>query len=451
MVRVVNNYEPAVMVIFGVTGDLSKRYLLPALYHLCKDGLLPKPFRIVGTSRQQLQLDEFLGQVELCVLEKDNVCDPIVLKQLRDMMELSVLDPVVGDSYVALHDRLTALEDEQGVCLNRLYYLSIPPQLYSSVVSHLGSANLNGSCQHDKAVTRLLVEKPFGYDLTSAEELIAKTSQVFREEQTYRIDHYLAKDLVQNILLFRQKNPDLEARWNGQHVASITISSYEKIGIEGRHFYNEIGALRDLIQSHLWQLLGLIIMDLPPKLSSELIHTNKATALATIGPLPMQDIAQKSVRAQYDGYKTEVGDEDSQTETFAALRFNIPDGRWQGSELLLATGKALDAKRTEICVEFKNAERIFFRVQPNPGIEVSSGLQASTDFSDKDTPLLHADPDAYERVLIDAVRGDHTLFATADEILASWHSLQPVLEMWAKGTPKLQNYPKNSKPESLLK
>ena len=438
------------MVIFGITGDLSKRYLLPALYHLCKDGLLPKPFRIVGTSRQPLQLDEFLGQVELCVLEQDNVCDPVVLKQLRGMMELVQLDPVSGDGYIALLEHLNALEEGQGVCLNRLYYLSIPPQLYGTVVSHLGSAKLNGSCQHDKAVTRLLVEKPFGYDLTSAEELIAKTGEAFSEEQTFRIDHYLAKDLVQNILLFRQKNPELEAKWNGQNISSITISSYEKIGVEGRHFYDEIGALRDLIQSHLWQLLGLTIMDVPSALTSESIHASKADALLAIGPLPTQDIIQRSVRGQYEGYAAEVGNEDSQTETFAALRFSIPDKRWQGSQILLATGKALDAKRTEICVEFKDRERIFFRVQPNPGIELSTGLQASTDFSDKETPLTHADPDAYERVLIDAVRGDHTLFATADEILASWHSLQPVLDTWAKGTPELRRYPKANKPEDLL-
>ena len=439
------------MVIFGVTGDLSKRYLLPALYHLMKDGLLPKPFRIIGTSRQPLELDDFLGHVELCVLEKDNVCDPAVLASLREAMELFRLDPVDDKDYERLNERLDTLENEQGVCLNRLFYLSIPPQLYSGVVSRLGAAGLNGSCRHGNAATRLLVEKPFGFDLASAEDLITETAGVFSEVQTYRIDHYLAKDLVQDILLFRRENPAIEARWNGEHIRKITITAYETIGVEGRHFYDEIGALRDLIQSHLWQLLGLVIMELPDSGAGEAIHAGKAEALRSIGPLAAERIGKDSVRGQYDGYKPEVGNEDSATETFAGLRLELPAGRWQGCEAVIATGKSLNEKRTEICIAFKDGSSVYFRVQPDPGIELSSGLEAVTDFSGKETPLTHENPDAYERVLIDAIRGDQTLFASADEILASWHSLQPVLDTWTKGEPALQYYPKGSSPAELLK
>lgn len=449
MARAVNNYQPAVMVIFGITGDLSKRYLLPALYHLCKDELLPEPFIIIGTSRQKQGLDEFLGQVELCVLEQDKVCDPEVLKRLRGMMELFQLDPTEEKDYHALYSRLDTLEEEQGICLNRLYYLSIPPQLYSGVVSRLGSAGLNGSCRHGNAMTRLLVEKPFGYDLASAKELIAETAKVFTEEQAFRIDHYLAKDTVQNILEFRRKNPELEERWNSQNIQKIEITAYETLGIGSRKFYDGIGALRDIIQSHLWQLLGLIVMELPPSAASRPIHTAKAAALEAIGALPAQEVSKNTTRAQYDGYGDEVGNEGSQTETFAAIRFTLPSDRWQGCEASLATGKNLNEKCTEICLHFSDNTRVHFRIQPQPAVELE-GLAAITDFSDKETPLTHTNPDAYERVLIDAIRGDHTLFASSEEILASWRSLQPVLDEWAKGTPPLRYYRRGSQPESLL-
>lgn len=445
-----NSYDPAVVVIFGITGDLSKRYLLPALYHLCKDELLPKPFRIVGTSRQELELDEFLGQVELCVLEQDNVCDPAVLGRLRSMMELFHLDPADERDYHALRSRLDALEEEQGICLNHLYYLSIPPQLYSGVVSRLGAAKLNGSCSHGNALTRLLVEKPFGYDLASAQELIDETAKVFDEAQTFRIDHYLAKDTVQNILLFRRKNPDLEKRWNAKDIGKIEITAYETVGVGTRKFYDGIGALRDVIQSHLWQLLGLTIMELPAELDSGSIHASKAAALESIGPLPAESVSRDTLRAQYDGYGKEVGNESSSTETFAFLRFTLSPGHWQGSEVSLATGKYLNEKCTEICVHFRDGTRVHFRVQPRPAIELE-GLTAVTDFSDKETPLTHTDPDAYERVLIDAIRGDRTLFASSDEILASWHSLEPVLLEWNKDVPPLKRYRRGSPPGALFK
>lgn len=450
MAKAVNNSEPAVMVIFGITGDLSKRYLLPALYHLCKDGLLPEPFRIVGTSRRPLELDEFLGQVELCVLEQDNVCDPVVLKRLRSMIELFRLNPVEPADYAALRVRLETLENKQGVCLNRLYYLSIPPQIYGPVVDNLGAADLNTSCQHGKAAVRLLVEKPFGYDLVSAEALIADTGAVFSEEQTFRIDHYLAKDTVQNILLFRRENPQLEARWNGRNIKTIEITAYEQIGVGNRKFYDQIGALRDLIQSHLWQLLGLITMELPETLSSALIHEHKAAVLESIGPLPAERVAADSIRGQYEGYKQEIANEDSETETFAAVRFMQPGARWHGTEVVLATGKELHEKCTRIRLCFTDRTEVCFRIQPHPDIEVTGDLPAHTDFSGKETPLNHPAPDAYERVLIDAMRGDQTLFASYGAVLASWRSLQPVLDEWSKGVPPLMYYPKDSDPETLL-
>lgn len=439
---------PATLVIFGVTGDLSKRYLLPALYHLCKDGLLPEHFEIVGTSRQNLELDEFLEQVELCVLEQDKACDPTVLKQLRARMRLTQLNPVEASDYARLKQLLDTIETDAGVCMNRLYYLSIPPQLYEPVIGNLGEQDLQGTCQHGTALTRLLVEKPFGYDLTSAEELIEHTARFFSEEQLYRIDHYLAKETAQNILLFRRRNTDIEARWNSKHIRSIAVEACESIGVEGRKFYDQIGALRDLVQSHLLQLLALVTLELPTELDSRHIHEQKEALLKKIGPFPADKVMSDTVRGQYESYTREVDNQDSTTETFAAIRLHIPSERWQGTEVLLATGKALGRKLTGITVNFHSGEQVLFRVQPEAGIEAPE--RANTDFSDVVRPVNHAQADAYERVLLDAMLGDRTLFISASEVLACWRIVQPVLDEWAKGQPNIVLYKKGTSPNSLL-
>ncbi|HVS58229.1 MAG TPA: glucose-6-phosphate dehydrogenase [Candidatus Saccharimonadales bacterium] len=435
--------NPTILVIFGITGDLSKRYLLPALYHLCKDDLLPQHFVVIGTSRQKQVLDDFLGQVELCVLEQDNVCDPAVLKQLRSLMKLVQLDPTNGTGYGHLLEHLNTIEAEHGICMNRLYYLSIPPQIYEPIVKNLAEQGLNGSCTHNKALTRLMVEKPFGYDLTSAEELIDYTGRCFTEKQVFRIDHYLAKETVQDILLFRQRNPAYEARWNGTHIKQIEVVSYEHLGIEGRRFYDQIGALRDLIQSHLLQLLALTTMELPDALTSAAIHKNKEALLNSIGPFPADKVGTQTIRGQYDGYRHEVDNPDSVTETFAAIRFTIPTARWQGTNIMLATGKGLSAKQTAITVTFRDGSQVQFQVQPQPGI-ATSGERATTDFSDVERPIGHAHADAYERVLVDAIRGDRTLFASSDEVLASWRVVQPVLDQWQQNSGDVVTYPQGS-------
>lgn len=439
------------MIIFGITGDLAKRYLLPALYHLCKDDLLPEQMVIIGTSRQSLDLNQFLGQVELCVLDQDKVCDPQVIKKLHSLLELIQIDPVQVSDYTKLKDRLAAIEKDYKICMNRLFYLSIPPQLYQPVIQNLGISGLNGSCQHGDALTRLLVEKPFGYDIASATDLIDRTAEHFTEDQMFRIDHYLAKETVQNILRFRQANPDIEDRWNGASIEAIDIEAYESLGIENRKFYDEIGALRDIIQSHLWQLVALLAMELPQTLTSQLIHSSKEKLLASIGPLPTNKVALNTTRGQYNGYWQDIGNASSSTETFAAVRFNIPTKRWQQTIFTVATGKKLNEKCTRIGIKFIDGTNVEFRIQPQPAVNVISKTPLITNFSDSETPLNHANPDAYERVLIDAIRGDHTLFASRSEILSSWRSLQPLVDEWAKGHPSLKHYQPASRPSDLLR
>ena len=447
--------EPSVIVIFGITGDLSKRYLLPALYHLFKDNLLNEHTTVLGLTRQSMTTDELFGQVELCINEVDNICDPVALKAMRNKTEIRQFDPGESADYRQLLEYLNQLEAKHGMCLNRLYYLSIPPQLFTDVVHEIGAAELNQSCQHGNAKTRLLVEKPFGYDLASAETLIAKTNEVFDEDQVFRIDHYLAKETVQNILSFRLHNPIFSGIWNSDHITGIDIMASEKIGIEGRaNFYDSVGALRDLVQSHLLQLVAITTMDLPSRLEAEYIHRARRSLLETINPA---DPAQ-AVRGQYTEYRDEVDNQTSSTETFAHLKVNIDNERWRGMPITLTTGKALAEKRTEIVISFTNphdasanTNSLTFRLQPNEGIHLQLRVkqpgfidkvhEAVMDFGYQQAfGVDSSHPGAYERVLVDAVRGDRTLFATSAEVLASWRIIQPIIEAWQGNAEDLQTY-----------
>ena len=465
MSRLHTELEPTILVIFGITGDLASRKVLPAIYHLFKDDLLHKKTLVVGTSRREMSVDDLLKRVELCVLENDNICDPGVLGKIRERLTMVQLDPVNGKDYDALHATLQKLEDGQGICMNRLFYLSIPPGVYPALVKHLGEHSLNGSCKHNVAQARLLVEKPFGYDYESAQQLIQNTSRSFSEEQIFRIDHYLAKETVQNILAFRKHNPIFSSLWTAQHIKRVDVVAFEKIGIEGRkEFYEQVGALRDLVQSHLLQLLALTAMDIPADItSSKQIHKSKQAVLEDIVPVPADKVAERTLRAQYKTYRREVNNPESLTETFAALKLFIDRPAWKDVVFNLATGKALAEKRTAITITFGNEEhanRLTFRLQPNEGIDIellvkkpgfAHELQtANMDFRYADTFAGSSHPDAYERVLVDAIRGDHTLFATADEVLASWRILQPLLGEWGKTGNDVRFYKNGTHPEALL-
>jgi glucose-6-phosphate 1-dehydrogenase len=458
--------EPAIIVIFGITGDLAKRYLLPALYHLFKDGLLHSETQIVGISRQSLTAEILLNQVEVCVNEIDKVCDPTALNQLRKALSMFQMDPVDAPAYSRLLERLNAIEADKGMCMNRLYYLSIPPQIYGPVVRLMGKTGLNTSCPHGVAKTRLLVEKPFGYDEASAIALIGDTAKVFSEEQIFRIDHYMAKETVQNILVFRFENPIFEALWNRQHITAIEINTSEQIGIEGRvQFYEPLGALRDFIQSHLLQLLAVVTMDQPAALDSQHIHSRKQAVLEQVLAVPPDQVATRTVRGQYDGYRQEVKNSDSTTETFAGIRIYIDSDRWRDVPIIIWTGKALSEKKTEIILTFEGSSAhpnyLRFRVQPNEGIELdlmtktpgfAAELQETNmDFSYRQNFSHQGLPNAYEYVLVDAIRGDHTLFATSEEVLAAWRVVQSVLDEWAKNSAGLMTYPRGASGAELAK
>ncbi|HVC36532.1 MAG TPA: glucose-6-phosphate dehydrogenase [Candidatus Dormibacteraeota bacterium] len=459
---------PSILVIFGITGDLSKRKLLPSLYHLFKDGLLPKQISIVGTSRQAITVNDFLTQIELCILETDNICDPAVLKLIRQKLTIIKFDPADSHQYDELLDRLNDIEEEQGVCMNRLYYLSIPPNIYSPLVRNLGLHGLNKSCKHGQATTRLLVEKPFGYDLESAQDLIDKTSQYFNENQIFRIDHYLAKETVQNILAFRKHNPLFTSLWNRHHIKMISIKAYEKIGIEGRvAFYEQVGALRDIVQSHLLQLLALTTMELPEDITdASAIHAKKLALLRAVQPLTPDQVKKQVFRAQYVNYRKEVSNPSSQTETFVGLNLRINNERWKGVPIHIATGKALAEKQTIIQLiisdesRYSSTNELTFQLQPNEGISLALRVKtpsfahaletARMDFSYQNTFGNRHHPDAYERVIVDVLRGDHILFTTSEEVLASWTIIEPILDEWARNKHHLPLYPMGATESQLL-
>ena len=455
--------EPAIIVIFGITGDLAGRYLLPSLYHLIKDDLLPEHTEIVGVTRRDVSVSDLLTTTELCVMETNNVCDPAVLKRMQNTLSMYKMDLDSDNDYDQLKTYLDDVETKHGVCMNRLYYLSIPPSVYRPIVGLLGQHGLNASCPHGKAATRLLVEKPFGHDLTSATELIEETGKQFREEQIYRIDHYLAKETVQNILTFRLHNPIFEALWNNRYIASIDISATETIGIEGRAtFYEQTGALRDLIQSHLLQLLAATTMERPTSMSSETIHATRLKLFEAIEPMPHDMVTERTVRGQYESYRDEVHNPTSTIETYAAIKLFIQNSRWEDTPITIRTGKALNEKATTISVTFKHPEGathhpnvLTFAVQPREGISLD--LYVKRPGFDNDMQAVPMDfryernfgdanghPNAYERVLIDAVRGDRTLFATGSEVLASWRIIQPILDVWAENGTNIQVYKKGS-------
>lgn len=447
---------PSIIVIFGITGDLAQRYLLPGLYHLFKDDLLDERTVILGVTRRDVSEEELLGQVELCVNETDKVCDPVALKKVHKALKMHQMSLTDADDYRKLLEVMNDIEADEGVCMNRLYYLSIPPQMFEPIVRNLGEQGLNASCQHGSADTRLLVEKPFGYDLRSARELINETGAWFTEDQLFRIDHYLAKDMVQRVLTFRNSHDEVEALWSNEYIERIEITAFEKLDIEGRAtFYEEVGALRDFIQSHLLQILAIVTMDLPDGMESSALHKTRLALLRSIKPITEPDVSSRTVRAQYEGYRAEVHSDDSVTETYAAINPEINAVRWQGVDIILKTGKAMSERRADIRIVFKDeAGSIAFRIQPDPKIVVTSGnrtpeyvrkLQLLADSDDTAAAQgRHYVPDAYERVLIDAVRGDHTLFTTSDEVIAAWDIVDSIVHAWSRDDTGLKFYSKGS-------
>ncbi len=451
--------EPAILTIFGITGDLAHRKLLPALYNLADSGILPETLRIVGITRSGTTVKELLVSIKKSVEDSGKTCNDITLSWIERAMNVVTMDITDSDDYKKLKSALDEIETDLGVCMQRLFYLAIPSTVFEPVVNRLGEHGLRNGCQHGETESRLLIEKPFGYDLASTETLIATLQQSFNEDQIYRIDHYLAKETVQNVLSFRFENPLFNGAWDKVSVSHIMITAAESIGIEGRvAFYEQMGAMRDLIQSHLLQLLALVTMEEPTAATATAIHTAKEAVFSTMQPPKDNEMDTKTVRGQYTGYKQEIKNQNSKTETYAALEISIDNDRWRGVPMFIRTGKALANKVTEITVVFKDrygtkrTNTLTLRIQPHEGIVMDliikkPGYDKSLQHVQMDYCYEQDDqdsPEAYERVLVDSMRGDRTLFATSQEVLSSWHVAEPVIKAWENDRSPLHIYRKES-------
>lgn len=450
------------LIIFGISGNLARRKLMPALYHLLKRGELPERFGVIGISRQDYTVDQLFSDFKKYLPTE---IDETVLEKLRANTVITRLNLEEQRDYETLRLQLEMASQKLGGDTTRLYYLSIPAQAFGTVVRDLGETGHNLAFDNESAPPRLLVEKPFGYDTASAQALIAAADEHYGEKQIYRIDHYLAKETAQNILTFRFNNPLFQTIWNARHIDRITIGAYETIGIEGRaDFYEKTGALRDILQSHLLQLLALIMMEQPAKLESADIHRAKLRLLDSILPIDPEDVSTKAQRGQYQNYRKEVGNPNSYTETFARLHLSVDNEQWRGVPVTLETGKALDRKCTEISVHFReNAQAVgdntlTFRLQPSEGITLSLQAKRPGMSNTTDTVAMEFEyaksfagstAEAYERVILDAVRGDQSLFASGSEVMASWNIVENVLLVWSQSSTGMIVYNIGEKSQNL--
>jgi glucose-6-phosphate 1-dehydrogenase len=455
---------PTALVIFGVTGDLARRKLLPALYNLAHEGALPERFNLVGVSRRSISDEDFREQARRSIEEfSRRAPDPQVLEELLAHMQYvgSPFDDAEG--YGRLAQSLDALDQEAGLSLNRDYYLSTAPEFFPVIIERLKGANLH---HHPEADVRIIIEKPFGTDLRSARELQEGVSAVFREHQVFRIDHYLGKETVQNVMALRFANMLFEPVWNRNYIDHIQITAAEDIGIGSRAgYYDQAGALRDLVQNHMLQLVALTCMEPPASFEADKVRDEKVKVFTAITPPSAEAVTVETVRAQYTrgtsgggevpGYLDEDGvPDDSRTETYAAIKLEVHNWRWAGVPIFLRTGKRLARKVTEIAILLKpvphqafeshgsvgvQPNEIVLTVQPNEGVSVSMDAKipgprmrirpVNMEFL-YGSSFMSQSPEAYERLIQDAMRGEATLFTRNDEVDAQWSIIDSILRAW---------------------
>ena len=458
--------EPCVMVIFGATGDLTHRKLLPALYNLALEHPLPAGFSVVGFARRPYNDDIFRQQAleSINQYSRQKPVNPQVWDSFASgiyYLQSAFHDPA---GYERLNSLLNQLDQERGTAGNRIFYLSTPPSQYPEIIQRLGAAGLN---RNRKGWTRIIIEKPFGHDLGSAIELNRQVAKVFREDQVYRIDHYLGKETVQNILVFRLANGIFEPVWNRRYVDHVQITVAENIGLEGRSgYYEESGAIRDMVQNHMLQLLTLVAMEPPIAFDANPVRDEKVKVLHALQPLTGKDVITQTIRAQYGpgwvsgqpvkGYTEEDGvSATSTTETYVAMKMFIDNWRWAGVPFYLRTGKHLPKRVTEIAIQFKQAPLMLFkrseahgqvepnilvlRIQPDEGISLKFGAKVpGTEMQIRSVNMdffygssfVRQQPEAYERLILDCMVGDSTLFTRRDEVEAQWGFIQGILDEW---------------------
>jgi len=464
--------HPCVMIIFGAGGDLTARKLIPALFHLCHDHLLPDSFAVLGLDRLELTDEGFrehlVGQVRehLGATFDGEVWD-------RLAQRVHYMQGDIGDQamYLNLCERLTRIDAERSTEGNYLFYLAVPPRLFGDITRNLGVVGLTAEGPHDWR--RVIIEKPFGTDLESAVALNRTLHETLNERQIYRIDHYLGKESVQNIMVFRFANGFIEPLWSRHHIDHIQITVAESVGVEHRGgYYDQAGALRDMIPNHLLVLLGFLAMEPPNSFESQAVREEVNKVLDAIQPMAPEQVLTQAVRGQYGegvmpngdkvpAYRTSPGvDPQSRTETYAAMKLTMDNWRWAGVPFYLRTGKRLTAQYTEVAIQFKRAPFVIFkdtaveaiapdmlvlRIQPNEGIQMSFGAKipgpsmrvgtVNMDFSYADY-FGNEPATGYETLIYDCMNGDATLFKHADTVEKGWEIVQSIMDVWSALPPR---------------
>ena len=447
--------EDQILIIFGASGDLTKRKLIPALFELYKQDLLPEKFAVLGASRSELSDDDFRNRADEFIPDDKN------REEFKKLLFYQPVQNKEADDFIPLKERLEELSGSMKIEQNYVFYLSTPPSLYPVIPKLLC---LNGLSKSDNNFRRLIVEKPFGTDLKSAKELNQQLLNYFEEKQIYRIDHYLGKETVQNMLVTRFSNGIFEPLWNRRYIERVEITSAESLGVEGRGgYYDNSGAMRDMLQNHLLQVAGFVAMEPPVVVEADAIRNETLKVFQSIRPIKENEVSRYVIRGQYTastiggkkvaGYREETGvAKFSRTETFVALKFFIDNWRWAGVPFYIRTGKKLPTRVTEIVIHFRKVphhlfgdensggnNQLIIRIQPDEGILLKFGMKTPgagfkvqtvnmdfhySDLADKKVPA------AYERLLLDCMQGDATLYSRGDAVEAAWEFVQPIINAW---------------------
>jgi glucose-6-phosphate 1-dehydrogenase len=467
---------PCAIVIFGASGDLTKRKLIPALYSLLRQNLIPASFYILGSGRSSFSSDEFRETMRSAISEfsDEGIGDQALWENFASRLYYTAADTTKPETGQQLVTALNDLDHQWGTGGNHLFYCATPPTSFIPYVEMLKSCKLNEPSSG--AWTRIIFEKPFGKDLDSARALNREILQAFQENQVYRIDHYLGKETVQNIIVLRFGNGILEPLWNRRYIDHVQITAAETVGVENRgRYYEQAGAFRDMIQNHMMQLLTLVAMEPPVSMEPDAVRDEKTKVLRAMRPITEEDVQDIAVRGQYaegaeegehvPAYRQEPNvSPDSRTETFAAVKFLIDNWRWADVPFYLRSGKRLPKRVTEIAIQYKSVPHLLFpndtgqlepnflilRIQPDEGISIKFVAkvpgqqirmrQVSMDFQ-YGTSFGMRSPEAYERLLLDALIGDSTLYARGDYAELSWNFVMPILNRWSENTTPLPSYP----------
>ncbi len=458
--------QPVTIVIFGASGDLTRRKLVPGLFSLFCRGVLPEQFAIAGFARSEMSSEAFRQQMRAALDEfYPGDIDPAAWQQFAGRLHYMPGGFTDAGDYARLASFLTELENDPS---NRLYYLATAPQFFGEIIDQLGDADL---VRESDGWRRVVIEKPFGHDLASARALNHQIHAVLDEHQIFRIDHYLAKETVQNVLVFRFANTMYEPIWNRNYIDHVQITVAETVDVGHRAgYYDQAGVLRDMFQNHLMQLLALVSMEPPASFAADAVRDEKVKAMKSVRPLSPAEIAARTVRAQYDGYCAADGvAADSQTPTYAALELFIDNWRWRGVPFYLRSGKALPHKASEIIIQFKEPPHMMFSmpleqeirsnylalcIQPHEGFHQRLELKVpgrevvlrsvDMDFHYGDVFQPESVPEAYETLLQNALEGDATLFTRSDGIEAAWRVIDPILQTWQAGDAPLYTYASGS-------